>query len=152
MKFQQENQHHTQAFTEHNSCLGKYEVSPHSTISNINVPTDTEPPSLACTFNQPARVTISFKRFQTTGSIAITLFIHFLGLQHERHTNDDSSKYLCLHPYKNCLKKQVSPESSAMTQQTCRSVLYTNHSTTEKRSPRTHITYTSSVTDMFYYM
>jgi hypothetical protein len=52
MKFQQENYHHTQAFTEHNSCLGKYEVSPHLTILNINIPTDTEP-SLACTFNQP---------------------------------------------------------------------------------------------------
>jgi hypothetical protein len=65
------------------------------------------------------------------------------------NTNNDSLIYLCVRPYKNPLTKQVSQESSVMIRQTCISVLHTNHAMLEKRSPRTHITYTSSVTDMF---
>lgn len=79
MKFQQETWHNTQAFTEHNSCHGKYDVPPSSTIFNTNTPTYTEPPNLACTFKEPARNTTSFNKFQTTGIMAITLFVNFLG-------------------------------------------------------------------------
>jgi len=57
--------------------------------------------------------------------MAITLFVHFLGLQHDRHTNDDSSKYLSTYIQKSPYIKQVSPESSVMIQRTCRSVLHT---------------------------
>jgi hypothetical protein len=57
----------------------------------------------------------------------VFLFVHFFGLQHDMHTNNDRLIYLCIRPYKNPLTKQVFQESSVMIQQTCISVLHTNH-------------------------
>ena len=85
-------------------------------------------------------MTTSFNRFQTTGSMAITLFVHFLGLQHDMHTNDDSSKYLSTYIQKSPYIKQVSPVFCDDTKNTQKCSPHTNHSTLEKRSPRTHIT------------
>ena len=133
--------------------------APYSTILNINIPTDTEPPRLACTLNRPATVTIpTLVGFQqlvvwellyfwpSLGCHMICILmmtvqnICFISTSIQKSTY--KSRFLTVFcDYILDITRHVQVFST----------LITKH-WKKKRSTRTHITYTSSVIHMFYYM